>query len=244
MESHQIDITDAHKYLGSQFDGADDSVLCAVPDFARLFASASELKFWHYDHYVPLKNLVENFLPMNESLRKCVSDYQHALSEFYGATKISDFVKLSNQEKSDEAMQRCMKLNSRLKIILRVEDSSAISEITLDYVDILWKTFIKELSLSPCTAIINDITCAEDRLEITWLVLYRTASRIKATYSKALRFYQKHNIECVSLNQGILYDVELIVSSKTHATPCICIIYFTIFFLILCYDYIEPMVII
>ena len=43
MESHQIEVADVHKFLGSLFDG-DDCILCAVPDLTTLFASMSELK--------------------------------------------------------------------------------------------------------------------------------------------------------------------------------------------------------
>ncbi len=209
METHQIKVADVHQFLGSPFDG-DDRVLHAVPDFTTLFASMSELKLWQYDSYVPLKNLAERFLPVDESISKCIADYQSALSKFYGATKIRDYVNLSKQEKSNEATQRCMTYNNKLTMTLRLDDPNTFSERTLDYIDMLWKTFMKELGLFPCTAIIDGIV--EDRLEIIWLILPHTTSRIKAAYSKALRFYQKHNIEYISINQSILYDVERIVS--------------------------------
>ena len=218
MESHRIGIADVQEFLGSMFDG-DDCVLHAIPNLTSLFASVSELKLWHYDHYLPLKNLVERFLPMDESIRKSVADYQSALSEFYGTTKIVDFVKLSKQEKSAEATQRYMKHNSKLTMILRLEDPSSISEITLEYVNVLWKTFMKELSFSPHTAVIEDII--EEKLEITWLILPCTASRIKAAYSKALRFYQQHNIEYIIVNQSTLYNTEWIVSSGVYPYKCI-----------------------
>jgi hypothetical protein len=103
-----------------------------------------------------------------------------------------------------------MTYNSKFTMTLRLEDPSTFSEKTLDYIDMLWKTFMKELDLSPCTAIIDGII--EDKREITWLILPHATSRIKAAYSKALRFYQKHNIEYIGINQSILYDKERIVS--------------------------------
>lgn len=143
---------------------------------------------------------------MDESIRKCVADYQSALSDFYGTTKIGDFVKLSKQERSAKATQGCMKYNSKLTMILRLEDPSSISEVTLHYVHMLWKMFMKELSLSPHAAVIEDII--EEKLEITWLILSCTASKIKAAYSKVLsevqyRIYQhqsehslRHGMDC------------------------------------------------
>ena len=71
-------------------------------------------------------------------------------------------------------MQRYTKLNSKLTMILRLKDPSTFSEITLDYVDMLWKTFMKELGLLPHTAVIEDII-EDKQLEITWLILPRTA---------------------------------------------------------------------
>lgn len=206
MESQQINVADVHEFLGPLFDG-DDCIFPVVPDLTTLFISMSELKLWQYDHCTPLKNLIETFLPMDESIAKSFAEYQRALSEFYSSTKISDFISLSKQ---NELMQGCTK-HHKITMVLRNENPNKFSDMSLELVNILWKTLMKELSLSPPTAVINDIII-EDGLKITWLILPCTASKIKSSYSKALRFYQKQSIEYVSIDQSTVYDMELIVS--------------------------------
>ena len=216
MKIQQVEVADVHHFLNSLFEDNDCSIP-EVPDLTKLFASVSDAKLWHYDHCASLKELVEKFLPTDESIRKHVAEYESALPEFYATTNIGDFVNLSKQEKSDEDTQKIAKYNRKVTMILKIGEPTSFSEITLDYVYMLWKGFMEELNLFPHTAVIDRIV--EDRFEITWLTLPRTASKIKVSFSKVLRFYQKHSVAYVSIDGGTLYDIEWIVSWRKNLIP-------------------------
>ena len=217
MEKQQVKVRDAHQFLVSFFQS--EGCIPEAPDLTKLFNNVTEAKLWCYHHYSPLRELAEAFLPDDNQARKLVSEYKDQLTGFYVTTKIVDFIELGDFDDtgSDDNAHYSLSLNWEskklfhdLKVKLRLNRATKISDMTMDYVDTLWKALIAEFTLPPLTAIIKKIV--QGCLIITWLVPPQISTVIAASYSKALRFYQQHNITQVELDGRTLYDEEWIVS--------------------------------
>ena len=95
-------------------------------------------------------------------------------------------------------------------MVLKLDRKVKLSDMTMSYVDTLWKALIDEFNLPPLTAIIKKIV--DGSLIIEWLVPPQVSTVIAASYSKALRFYQQHNIVVIELDYHTLYYEGWIVS--------------------------------
>ena len=184
-----------------------------------IFDTITRARLWRYDHYGPLEELAEKFLPEDDEARVKVTEYKSQLSAFQATTSIIDFIKQNEQEDREEIPNRTFspkKYNShyqKLTVELRLERE--ISELTLEYVDRLWKLLAKEFRLPPLTAIIDRIV--EGSLKITWLLLPHIIEKIRATYFKSIEFFQQHNIIRIDLygdsdGELNLYDEKSVVS--------------------------------
>ena len=213
LQSHDISVDRVRHFLIRYF--RCDSWAQKFSDLDELFDAVSVAKLWNYDHYGPLEEVTEQLLPNDVSVKKLMSEYKNRLNGYYTATKISDFIKDSKLEDSEQDPQQPLPVNTftlkdyrKLKITLKLDRK--VSAMTLTYVDELWRSLAEEFDLPSLTAVIHSIV--DGSLEITWLVLPNVAEKIRATYSKALRFYQCHNVVEVYIDDEILYDEEWIVS--------------------------------
>ena len=194
---------------------------CCIPeasDLTKLFNIITENELWHYNHYVPLKKLAEQFLQDDEQVKKHIADYRDQLSGFFTTIKIIDFINLSELEEDEDDPQqpflpgKYKKYYHKLKIKLKVDKK--ITEMTLSYVNTLWQSLAEEFDLPSLTAVIDKII--NGSLVISWLVLPHIADKIQASSSKALRFYQQHGIVEVYIDDELFYDEEWIVSVCVH----------------------------
>ena len=214
MEARQVKVSDVHQFLVASFQG--DSDIPEASDLTKLFNVITVAKLWRYDHYVPLQELAEQFLPDDEQVKKHIADYRNRLAGFCTTTKIVDFINLSELEESEDDPQqpfspeKYKKYYRQLKIKLKVKK---ITELTLGYVNTLWESFAEEFGLPSLTAVIDKII--DGSLVIAWLMLPHIADKIRASVSKALGFYQRHSIVEVYIDDELLYDQEWIVSVYT-----------------------------
>ena len=171
MENHKVKVKKVRQFLLNFFEGN-----CSIPDVAdldKIFNAVTEARLWRYDHYGPLEELAESFLPEDDPARRQVAEYRSQLTGFYATTWIIDFVKLNELEDREEIPGRVFspkKYNSyyqKLTIELRLDRD--ISEVTLEYVYKLWKALAKEFHLPSLTAVMDKIV--EGSLTITWLIL-------------------------------------------------------------------------
>ena len=71
LEACQVKLNDVHQFLVSFFQSE-----CNIPeatDLTKLFNSITRAKLWRYDHYSPLKELTETFLPDDNPAKKLVT---------------------------------------------------------------------------------------------------------------------------------------------------------------------------
>ena len=214
MEVCKVKLDDVHQFLVSFFQSE-----CSIPkasSLTKLFNIITEAKLWRYDHYSPLRELAETFLPHDNPARKLVDEYKNQLSGFYTTTKIIDFIDLSELDASEDDAQQAFspeeykKHYRELRMTLKLDRGVKLSDMTMNYVDTLWKALIKEFNLPPLTAIIKKIISGS--LIIVWLVPPQVSTVIAASHTKASRFYRKHNIVKLELDYDILYEEEWTVS--------------------------------
>jgi hypothetical protein len=206
MESRQVKVSDVHQFLVSFFQS--ECCIPEAPDLTKLFNIVTEAKLWHYDHYVPLQQLAQQFLHDDEKISEHIADYKNQLSGFCTTTKIIDFVNLSELEELEGddpqqpfAPEKYIKEDYRtLKVKLKVKN---VTELTLGYVNELWQSFAEEFGLPSLTAVIDKII--NGSLVISWLILSHIADKIRASSSKAIRFYQQHGIVEVHIDDDLLY---------------------------------------
>ena len=220
MEACQVKFNDVHQFLVSFFQS--ECCIPEAPDLTKLFNIITEAKLWRYDHYSPLRELAEKFLPEDNPARKLMNEYKNQLSGFYTTTKIIDFINLSDLDDSDDdsesdaqqsfSPKEYRKVYRELKVTLKLDRKIKLSDMTMSYVDTLWKALIEEFNLPPLTAIIKRIVPGS--LIITWLIPPEVSAVIAASYSKALRFYQQHNIVQIELDGYTLYDEKWMVSDN------------------------------
>ena len=214
LESQQINPKDVREFLLTYFEGE-----CSIPDvidMRKIFESITIAKLWKYEHYGPLKELAENFLPDDsDPARVQVTEYVRQFLAFCATTEIITFVKANDFEDPDEDNQIFSpKKYNRFyrKITFKLKLKKSISELTLDYVHKLWVALKEEFDLPPLTAVIDKIV--EGSLEITWVVLPHVVENIKARFFKSLEFLQQNNIIEI-----VLYSGDLRLYNEAWVSP-------------------------
>ena len=219
MEEKQVKVDDVHQFLVS-FSSIDHPIpaIPAVPDLTKMFISISNEKLWDYNSYGALEQLVKEFLPSNESVKASMTDYSNRHSGFCATIKIVDLADSLLEEYSDEDTLQTFspekyKPNFReLKLKLKLKKKP--TEITLGHVNTLWQSLAKTFDLPPLPAVLKKIIVG--CIIITWLILPSIAEKIRRSASKALKFYQHHDIVEISIDYDPLYMEEWIVSLLLH----------------------------
>ena len=220
MENLKVEVKKVRRFLLDFFDGN-----CSIQreaDLDAIFDSITEAHLWRYDQYGPLEELAETFLPDDDPARVQVTEYKSQLTGFYATTRIIDFVKLNELEDREEIPDRTFspkKYNNHYqKFTMKLglaRDAKGASELTLEYVDKLWKALMKEFHLPPLTAVMDKIV--EGSLTITWLLLPHIIEKIRATYFKSVNFFEQNDIIMIDLYDDdddglIIYDEKWMVS--------------------------------
>ena len=224
LQSHQISVDRVRNFLIRYFQC--DGWAHDLSDLDKLFNAVSVAKLWNYDNYGPLEEVMKQMLPSDSTVKTFLSEYKGQLNGYYTATKISDFIKQSNFEDSDQDPQQPLAVNSFTlqdyrKLKLRLKLDRKVSAVTLSYVDELWRSLAEEFDLPCLTAVIHSIV--EGSISITWLILPYIEKKIRFSYSKALKFYQQHKIAEVHIGNDLLYNEEWIVSRYyLILTMCVC----------------------
>ena len=225
MEACETKLRDVHQFLVTFFQG--EYQIPETIDLIKLFNIITENNLWSYENYGPLKELVVAFLPGDHPARILMNDYiKNQLSGFYVTTKIIDYIQGLRKDEFDDfdsdsedhnpstfmpSKSNSKKFYRKLKVQLKLDDKPfKLSDMTMSYVDTLWKELLEEFNLPPLTAIIKKI--APGCLIITWLVPPQVSTAILASHVKAIRFYQQHNIVEIKLDDDYLYHESWIVS--------------------------------
>ena len=203
------DVKDVRHYLMRFFDYS----LPDTTDLDELFTAVSLEKLWDYQHHSPLESIATHFLHGDQEIEKSIKDYKARLSGFYVMTKLVDFMEYKNlsvddfEDEPDDQPPPVLtsKEYRRLKVVLKLDRK--ISELSLEYVHKLWCSFAEEYDIPSLTAVLERV--AAGSLEITWIIPLHLSDKIVPRS----KFFRRHGIVQVSLDDVILYDEQQMVSS-------------------------------
>ena len=213
LRSHSVDADDVRQFLVAFFK----QEFTDAQELGKILTAATVKGLWDYNHYGPLEKLTDHFLPDDPSVEGLIREYKAQLTGFHMTVKIVDFMeyqKLTTADDSDDDSDqnqpvRLKKLTAkqykRIKVVLKLD--RIISDLSLHYVDKLWHSIADEYELPSLTAVLERI--ATGSIEISWLIPAHVAEMIKPR----AKFFRKHCIVVVSIDDVILYDEEEIVSS-------------------------------
>ena len=170
-------------------------------------------------HYSPVEKLAQEFLPEHDPSKQRIFIYKRQLSGFFAATKIYDYMKLMTDihECTEVDLLEPIALQKyeathyrRLKVVLNLDRK--LSEISLSYVDKVWRSVAEEFDLPLLTVVIDNIV--EGSLVISWLVLPHVVEMISVNSPKAVNFVREHKIIHIAVDNCVIYDEELMVSTS------------------------------
>ena len=204
----QSDVSNVRDFLITFFE-------CDFPetsDVKKLFAATTLKHLWDYHHYSPLEQLINKFLPNDQEVGSLMKAYKARLSGFYLTTKLINYIEyqnLSADDSAEECDQPSPKLTpkqyKKIKVVLQLERK--ISQVSLDYVVKLWQCFAEEYEIPSLTAVIDRIV--EGSLEVTWRVPQHIADAILPRS----KFFRRHGIVLVFIDDVIIYDEKQMVSA-------------------------------
>ena len=187
---------------------------CSLPetsDLKKLFETVTLSDLWDYQHYSPLEQLTNHFLPGDQELESLMKDYKARLSGFYLTTKLIDYIdyqNLSGDDSDEECDQPSPKLTTKqyrkIKVVLQLDRK--VSQLSLNYVVKLWESFAEEYEIPSLTAVIDRIVAGS--LEVTWRVPQHIADAILPRSE----FFRSHGIVLFFIDDVILYDEKQMVS--------------------------------
>ena len=96
----------------------------------------------------------------------------------------------------------------RRKVKVVLELKRKVSELSLVYVQKLWRSIAEEYDLPSLTAIVERIVSGS--LEITWIVPVHMAQLIRPR----AKFFRRHNIIMVSVDDTVVYNEGEMVSDQ------------------------------
>jgi hypothetical protein len=213
LEANNVQIDDVYQTLTDILDlGIDNSI--PRTNLAEIFTAVSNKKLWDYKHHSPVERLVNHCLcGLNISE---VKKYKEHLSGFYVATKLIDFIQISDLDDDTEMESNEISLRNydykSLKVKLKLKNRR-ISELSLKYVQDLWKSFADEFELPSLTAILDKVL--KGCLQISWLIPPREAEKIATSAPTSTPFFHSLDVIYISLDGHIIYSVkqELLVNS-------------------------------
>ena len=202
------DVKDVRHYLITFFEHDFPE----TTEVRKLFAAVSLEKLWDYQHHSPLESVATHFLPGDQEIEKSIKEYKARLSGFYVMTKLVDFMECKNlsvDDFDDELDDQpppvlTSKQRRRLTVVLKLDRK--ISELSLEYVHKLWCSFAEEYNIPSLTAVLERV--ASGSLEITWIIPLHLSDKIVPRS----KFFRRHGIVQVFLDDVIIYDEEKMVS--------------------------------
>ena len=158
MEANKVDVFEIRNFLITYFEGE-----CNIPkvdDLCKVFECVNISRLWRYDHYGPLEELTEAFLPEDNQARVHMTEYVSRLDAFYATISLLDIVKYSDYEHTEEDNQPFSpkKYNRQYRLLtVKLKLKYRMSELTLGFVNDIWKKLQSRFDLPSLTAVIDQI---------------------------------------------------------------------------------------
>lgn len=204
LEGKGVRFENVRQHLIDLFQDLDSS---SATNLDELFRGMSLKGHWSFQNHSPVETLISTFLPKHDSLMIDYDHYVAYLSGFYATIKLIPYINLSVEEKSN-----ILPLSSytpeqyrKLKVVLDIPHRR-ITELSMMYVQDMWKKFAREFDIPLLTAIVGKLL--KSSLEITWLIQPYLCAKIIASVHKSTQFFHRHNIIYIAVDDHPIYDAK------------------------------------
>ena len=211
LQNLSVDVENVHHYLVALFERGD-----CIPNTSNLtdiFEAVSVARLWRYDNCGPLESLASKFLPAGDLRLQLISEYKAQLSHFMSMTRIIHHIREKPWvlDSEDDCIGVSQSYDHLHELKVKLMPKRRISELTLEYVDTIWRSVIEEFDIPESTVILKRI--ATGCLEIDWLVLPSVANKIKSSSAsaEAKKFFTHHQCILVAVDGKIVYHDEQMV---------------------------------
>ena len=182
-------------------------------DLEEMFSTVTLKELWDYQNHSPVEELADHFLQGDQEVVSLIRDYKARLTAFCVTTKLIDYVEYKNitaEDSSDEESDwscppKFDKSQFRkIKVVLKLDRK--VSELSLNYVHQLWRSFAEEYDIPSLTAVLDRVFSGS--LIITWKVPSHLAEQVVPRS----KFFRKNNIVLVYIDNIVIYDEREMVS--------------------------------
>ena len=201
------DLDDVRQFLVTFFHCDFSTTL----DLKELLSTVTCKGLWDYQHYSPLEKLANSLLSNDSEIDELIRAYKAQLSGFYLTTRLIDYIdcqQLPSDDSDDESDQPTAMLTTKqfrkIKVVLQLDRK--ISELSLGYVQNLWRSFAAEYEIPSLTVVLDTIVSGS--LMISWKV----PSHLVELIIPRSKFFRKHAIVLVFIDDVIIYDEKQMVS--------------------------------
>ena len=208
LDSHKIEVKDLRQFLRTFFN-TDEEILKSN-DIDEILATLKKHNYWSHLNYGPLETLSKHFLEDDSEVNDLLEDYKSRVTCFELSAKLIEYVKEKNLtsdtdvESDQPATGFTPSHYKKIKVVVRV--TRKVTEVSLQYVQDLWKSIADEFDIPSLTAIISHISPGS--LHITWSVPPHWADLIKPTS----KFCRQNMITIIAIDDQVIYDEEQMVS--------------------------------
>jgi hypothetical protein len=207
LEGKDVRFENVRQHLIDLFQDFDSS---SATSFDELFRCMSLKGYWNFENHSPVESLISTFLPEHDSLMIDYDHYVEYLSGFYATIELIPHINRSVESSNMPPLSSYTPEHyRRLKVVLDIPHRK-ITELSMMYVQDMWKKFAKAFDIPLLTAIVGKLV--KSSLEITWLIQPYLCDKIAASVHKATQFFHQHSIIYVAIDDHPIYDVKQVVS--------------------------------
>ena len=158
MEENKVDVSNIRQFLQDFFQ----QHIPEVDDLCKVFDYVTRSKLWGYDNYHPLKELTEMFLPIDNQARVLMTECPCRLAAYDCTIKILDQYSQYDHEhtdsEEDDQLFSPKKYNRQYRqLTVKLKQKRKISELTLVFLDVIWKRLQREYDLPSLTTVLDQI---------------------------------------------------------------------------------------
>ena len=208
LESHKIDVKELRQFLVTFFKCS--SKIQKSSDIDEMFSALVDHDYWSHLNYGPLETLAKHFLQNNSEVNNLIEDYRSRVTCFQLSRKLIDYVKENNLTSDSDldfdSTTASFTPDKYKKIKIVVQVNRRVTEVSLQYVQDLWKSIADEFDIPSLTAIISHISLGS--LHITWSVPPHWTDLIKPTS----KFCRQNMITIIAIDDQVIYNEEQMVS--------------------------------
>lgn len=175
----------------------------------KICTAISKNHLWDYNSPSYIKSIVKEFAP---DMMQWVLDYESDLMGFKVSTKIANFIEVCSGDDfalypDDTILSHMARYDRRYCCKLCIKLKTPVKDMSLIYVDHLWKSISEQFLIEPLLVLLERIR--EGCVEVTWYIPTLSALQILAGCLSYNEFFQEQKITRMICDKETLYIEEM-----------------------------------